>query len=85
MAGYSPTIADFDNDGWKDMFVTRGHVQSLGYASRVQVAQPNTVFRNQGGTRFRALTVEIRWPSGITQELKNVPADQIVKVKEPPR
>ena len=194
MAGYSPTIADFDNDGWKDIFVTRGHVQSLGYASRVQVAQPNTVFRNQGGTRFQALTaeagltaqapsrhrgsaigdlngdgrldvvvsalsapaeiwmndspggnhwlefalegtksnrdgigarikvvaggttqyshvsfaagyasssagpthfglganksadrVEIRWPSGITQELKNVPADQIVKVKEPPR
>ena len=32
MAGYSPTIADFDNDGWKDIFVTRGHVQSLGYA-----------------------------------------------------
>jgi len=27
MAGYSPTIADFDNDGWKDIFVTRGHVQ----------------------------------------------------------
>jgi hypothetical protein len=29
--------------------------------------------------------VEIRWPSGITQELKNVPADRIVKVKEPPK
>ena len=29
MAGYSPTIADFDNDGWKDIFVSRGHVQSL--------------------------------------------------------
>ncbi|MFZ0959420.1 MAG: CRTAC1 family protein [Terriglobia bacterium] len=191
MAGYSPTIADFDNDGWKDIFITRGHVESLAY-TRSQVAQPNTVFRNQGGSTFRALTaeagltaqppsrhrgsavgdlngdgrldvvvsalsapaeiwindspggnhwlefklegtksnrdgigarikvvaggltqynhvcftvgyasssagpthfglgankaadrVEIRWPSGITQELKNVPADQIVKVKEP--
>jgi hypothetical protein len=58
MAGYSPTIADFDNDGWKDIFVTRGHVQSLGYASRVQVAQPNTVFRNLGGAKFAALTGE---------------------------
>ncbi len=58
MAGYSPTIADFDNDGWKDIFVTRGHVQSLGYASRVQVEQPNTVFRNLGGARFQALTAE---------------------------
>ena len=58
MAGYSPTIADFDNDGWKDIFVTRGHVQSLGYASRVRVEQPNTVFRNLGGSKFDALTSE---------------------------
>jgi len=58
MAGYSPTIADFDNDGWKDLFVSRGHVQSLGYASRVQVGQPNTVFRNMGGAKFQALTSE---------------------------
>ncbi len=58
MAGYSPTIADFDNDGWKDLFVTRGHVQSLGYSTHVQVEQPNTVFRNLGGTKFSALTAE---------------------------
>jgi enediyne biosynthesis protein E4 len=68
MAGYSPTIADFDNDGWKDMFVTRGHVQSLGYASRVQVEQPNTVFRNiagdPGGIKFDALTAE----AGLTAQ-----------------
>ena len=68
MAGYSPTIADFDDDGWKDMFVTRGHVQSLGYASRVQVEQPNTVFRGisgaAGGIRFEALTVE----AGLTAQ-----------------
>jgi enediyne biosynthesis protein E4 len=58
MAGYSPNIADFDNDGWKDIFVSRGHVQSLAYATTVPVEQPNSVFRNIGGTRFQALTAE---------------------------
>ena len=63
MAGYSPTIADFDNDGWKDIFVSRGHVQSLLYASRAAVEQPNTVFRNisatnKGAMKFAALTAE---------------------------
>ena len=57
MAGYSPTIADFDNDGWKDIFVTRGHVQALPEA-KVRVDQPNTVFRNLGGVKFEALTAE---------------------------
>jgi hypothetical protein len=64
MAGYSPMIADFDNDGWKDLFVTRGHVQSLGYASRTPVEQPNTVFLNLGGMKFRALTGE----AGLTAQ-----------------
>jgi hypothetical protein len=27
--------------------------------------------------------VEIRWPSGTVQTLKNVPADQVLQVKEP--
>jgi len=27
--------------------------------------------------------VEIRWPSGIVQELRNVAADRIIKVQEP--
>jgi enediyne biosynthesis protein E4 len=58
MAGYSPNIADFDNDGWKDIFVSRGHVQSLDMASRLQIDQPNTVFRNLGGTKFLAQTDE---------------------------
>jgi len=58
MAGYSPVIADFDNDTWKDLFVTRGHVQSLGYASHVPVEQPNSIFRNLGGMKFQALTAE---------------------------
>jgi hypothetical protein len=56
MAGYSPNIADFDNDGWKDVFVSRGHVQSLEYSP--QVEQPNTIFRNNGSARFAELTSE---------------------------
>jgi hypothetical protein len=58
MAGYSPMIADFDNDGWKDIFVSRGHVQSLLASSHLLVAQNNTVFRNLGGMKFGALTEE---------------------------
>ena len=58
MAGYSLNIADFDNDGWKDMFVARGHVQSLSYAAQTKTEQPNTVFRNLGHAKFQALTAE---------------------------
>jgi hypothetical protein len=64
MAGYSPTIADFDNDGWKDIFVSRGHVQSLLAAPNLAVEQPNTVFRNLGGMKFEALTAE----AGLTAQ-----------------
>lgn len=63
MAGYSPIIADFDNDGWKDIFVTRGHVQSLA-STNLQIEQPNTVFRNLGGMKFAALTAE----AGLTAQ-----------------
>jgi hypothetical protein len=58
MAGYSPMIADFDNDGWKDIFVSRGHVQSLLSAPKLAIEQPNTVFRNLGKMKFAALTSE---------------------------
>jgi hypothetical protein len=58
MAGYSPMIADFDNDGWKDIFVSRGHVQSLSSAPNLAIEQPNTVFRNLGAMTFSALTEE---------------------------
>ncbi len=64
MAGYSPTVADFDNDGLKDIFVSRGHVQSLGSSSRMMIEQPNTVFANLGKAGFRALTAE----AGLTSQ-----------------
>jgi hypothetical protein len=64
MGGYSPTIADFDNDGWKDIFVSRGHVQALGNSGQGAVEQSNTVFRNLGGAKFQALTAE----AGLTAQ-----------------
>jgi hypothetical protein len=57
MSGYSVNIADFDNDGWKDIFVSRGDVASPNMAGRVHVDQLNTVFRNLNG-KWAALTEE---------------------------
>jgi hypothetical protein len=47
MAGYGAAFYDFDNDGWKDLFVTRGHVESMPVPG-AEIDQYNTVFRNPG-------------------------------------
>jgi enediyne biosynthesis protein E4 len=47
MSGFGAGLYDFDNDGWKDLFVTRGHVESITMPSQ-PVDQYNTVFRNPG-------------------------------------
>jgi len=57
MAGYGVNIADFDNDGWKDIFVARGDVVSPNMSEAAHVEQPNTVFRNLAG-KWDALTEE---------------------------
>jgi hypothetical protein len=56
MAGFGAALYDFDNDGWKDLFVTRGHVASQPLPG-TEIAQYNTVFRNQGASgKWEALT-----------------------------
>ncbi len=57
MSGYSVNIADFDNDGWKDIFVGCGDVASPNMADRIHVNQPNVVFRNLRG-KWAALREE---------------------------
>ena len=58
MGGYGPGLFDFDNDGWKDLFVTRGHVEAISRLG-TDVEQHNTVFRNLGRTgKWQALTEE---------------------------
>jgi enediyne biosynthesis protein E4 len=58
MSGFGVALYDFDNDGWKDLFVSRGHVESLNQPGQ-PVDQPNTVFRNLGASgKWGALTEE---------------------------
>jgi len=64
MSGYSVNIADFDNDGWKDIFISRGDVASPNMASRIQVDQHNTVFRIAENGKWSALTDE----AGLAQQ-----------------
>lgn len=47
MSGFGAGLYDFDNDGWKDLFVTRGHVASQPHPG-MDIDQYNTVFRNLG-------------------------------------
>ena len=54
----APGFYDFDNDGWKDLFVTRGQVESITKPG-MDIEQPNTVFRNLGASgQWQALTAE---------------------------
>jgi len=56
MSGYGVGLFDFDNDGWKDLFVSRGHVEMLSKPG-MEIEQHNTVFRNLGASgRWQALT-----------------------------
>lgn len=55
MSGWGNGIFDFDNDGWKDLFVARSNVMDnineLNSARRYP--EPNTIFRNLGRGKFQ--------------------------------
>jgi len=53
-------------------------VTSVGYASS---SEPMVRFGL--GDETAAASIEIRWPSGQVQQLHDVKADRVVKVKEP--
>ena len=58
MSGFGAGFYDFDNDGWKDLFVSRGHVESIPMPGQ-PVNQLNTVFRNLGASgKWMPLTEE---------------------------
>jgi hypothetical protein len=58
MDGFGAALYDFDNDGWKDLFVTRGDVGITQMSNR-PVFENNTVFRNLGSAgKWQPLTDE---------------------------
>jgi hypothetical protein len=50
---------------------------SVGYAS-----SSSPLIHFGLGREARVKVLEIRWPSGVTQVLKDLPADRIVEIKE---
>ncbi len=58
MSGFGPALYDFDNDGWKDIFVSGGHVESHDMPGQ-PVNRYNTIFRNPGSSgKWEAFTEE---------------------------
>jgi len=57
MSGWSNGVADFDNDGWKDLFIARSNVlDNISEFSTRTYPETNSVFRNLGGGRFEEVS-----------------------------
>ncbi len=58
MSGWGNGIFDFDNDGWKDLFVARANVMdNISQLVPTQpYPEPNSVFRNLGNGKFQEVS-----------------------------
>jgi enediyne biosynthesis protein E4 len=53
MSGWGNGIFDFDNDGWKDLFVARANVlDNISVLGSRKYPEPNSLFRNLGNGKF---------------------------------
>jgi len=59
-SGWSTHLFDYDNDGWKDLFVAQGHVMDTIEltAPNLSYLQPPLLLRNESGTFVRAAAGE---------------------------
>src|SRR5438094_557486 len=59
MSGWSNGVADFDNDGLKDLFVARGNVlDNVAEFTNRTYAEPNSIFHNLGKMKFQDVTAQ---------------------------
>jgi enediyne biosynthesis protein E4 len=64
LSGFGAGLYDFDNDGWKDLFVTGGHVESRSMPGQ-PAEQYNVLFRNLGASgKWNALIDEAGLTAG---------------------
>ena len=68
MSGWGNAVGDFDNDGLKDLLVSRSNVlDNIADFSERTFAEPLTVFRNLGNMQFEDVSTQ----TGAALELKN--------------
>jgi len=54
LSGWCTVVADFNNDGWKDIFTANSHVNDrIGDFQSIAFKQSNTLFMNDGKGHFR--------------------------------
>ena len=59
--GFGVGFVDYDNDGWKDLFIANGHVYSQleGRKLHLTYKQPSLLYRNIGGKRFEQVALGV--------------------------
>ena len=68
--GFGVGFLDFDNDGWKDLFLANGHVYSQIASRKLHVSyrEPKVLYRNTGRGRFEDVSAN----SGPALRVENV-------------
>ena len=58
--GFGVGFLDYDNDGWKDLFIANGHVYSQIANKKLHVTyrQPKVLYRNLGNGRFEDISAK---------------------------
>jgi len=81
--GMGVAVGDYDNDGYEDLYVTAHGGNKLYHNNGNGTFTDVTEQAGAGGSGWSTSAAQIRWPSGIVQELGNVHGDQLLRVDEP--